>query len=156
MRSKRSQIGWCDDNIGLKLVKYTQIPGENVAADPLPPRPIQPYCRIWFSVENKGRSPSRMIDLCIEKLPEKRPPPVSLDNRPMVDPQPMQVIRTHKLQTMPTNCAYWKKYQLEVKYVKDNVWRNYMLVMTQWPDLPKVPSPTYNGDHSLAQVRTTP
>jgi len=62
--------------VGLKLVQYTQIPGENVVADPLPPGPIQPNCRILFCVENKGRSPSRMTDLCIEKcagltLPEE-------------------------------------------------------------------------------------
>lgn len=51
-----------------KLAQYTQIPGETIVADPLPPGPIPPNCRILFAVENKGRTPASMIELCIEKF----------------------------------------------------------------------------------------
>jgi hypothetical protein len=54
--------------IGFKLVQYSQIPGETVIADPLPLGPILANCRILFCVENKGRTPARMIELCIEKF----------------------------------------------------------------------------------------
>jgi hypothetical protein len=51
----------------LKLVQYQQIPGEVVVADPLPPGPIQANCRILLLIENKGRTPLRCIELCLEK-----------------------------------------------------------------------------------------
>jgi hypothetical protein len=54
--------------VALKLTQYTQIPGETFAADPLPPGPIPPNCRLYLCVENKGRTPLRMIELCIEKF----------------------------------------------------------------------------------------
>ena len=51
----------------IKLVQYVNIPGETVIVDPLPPGPIKPKCRILFAVENKGRTPLRLVELCIEK-----------------------------------------------------------------------------------------
>jgi hypothetical protein len=54
--------------VGFNLVQYTQIPGETVVADPLPPGPIPPNCRFLFCIENKGRAPLRMIELCVEKF----------------------------------------------------------------------------------------
>jgi hypothetical protein len=54
--------------VGFKFAQYSQIPGETVVVDPLPPGAIQPNCRILFCIENKGRSPLRMIELCIEKF----------------------------------------------------------------------------------------
>lgn len=74
-------------------------------------------------------------------LPEKRPSPISLGNKPVADPDPMQVIRAHKIQTMRTNCMYWS-----LSEIKDTVWKNYMLVMTQWPDLPEHPGPMNDGN----------
>lgn len=53
--------------VEIKLVQYANIPGEIVIADPLPPGPIQPKCRILFAIENKGRTPLRLVELCIEK-----------------------------------------------------------------------------------------
>jgi len=54
--------------VGFNLVQYAQIPGETVVADPLPAGPIPSNCRILFCIENKGRTPLRMIELCIENI----------------------------------------------------------------------------------------
>ena len=54
--------------VEIKLVQFAQIPGETTVADPLPPGPIQPHCRIIITFENKGRAPCRMRELCIEKF----------------------------------------------------------------------------------------
>jgi hypothetical protein len=54
--------------VGFNIVQYAQIPGETVIADPLPPGPIPVNCRFLFCIENKGRAPLRMIELCIEKF----------------------------------------------------------------------------------------
>jgi hypothetical protein len=51
-----------------KLAQYSEIPGEIVIFEQLPPGPIPPNCRILIAVENKGRTPVRMIELCIEKF----------------------------------------------------------------------------------------
>lgn len=53
--------------VEIKLAQYANIPGENLITDPLPPGPIQPNCRILFAIENKGRTPLRLVELCIEK-----------------------------------------------------------------------------------------
>jgi hypothetical protein len=54
--------------VSMKLAQYSQIPGETVVADPFLPGPLQPNCRFLFAIENKGRSPLRMLELCIEKF----------------------------------------------------------------------------------------
>ena len=54
--------------VGFKFAQYSQIPGETVIADTVPPGPIPPNCRVLFCIENKGRTPLRLIDLCIEKF----------------------------------------------------------------------------------------
>jgi len=62
--------------VAFKLVQFSTIPGETVVADPLAPGKIQPNCRIFPYLENKGRTPLRMKEFCIEKysgtaLPER-------------------------------------------------------------------------------------
>jgi len=52
----------------MKLVQYQKIPGEIPSADPFPPGPIGPNCRFIFAIENKGRTPLRMIEICVEKF----------------------------------------------------------------------------------------
>jgi hypothetical protein len=53
---------------GLKLVQFDQIPGEITLVDPVLSGPIPANCRIMIGVENKGRTPLRMIELCVEKF----------------------------------------------------------------------------------------
>jgi hypothetical protein len=60
-------------------------------------------------------------------FPQMPPASISLGNKPVADPQPMQAVRKHKIQTMRANCWYWAQLG-----IKDEVWQNYMLVMTQW------------------------
>jgi hypothetical protein len=52
----------------MKLVQYQQIPGEVAITDPVPPGLIPANCRILFFIENKGRTPLRSLELCIEKF----------------------------------------------------------------------------------------
>jgi hypothetical protein len=52
----------------MKLVQYQQIPGEVVITDPVRPGPIPANCRILFLIENKGRTPLRSLELCLEKF----------------------------------------------------------------------------------------
>jgi hypothetical protein len=52
----------------MKLVQYQKIPGEIPSADPFPPGPIGPNCRFIFAIENTGRTPLRMIEICVEKF----------------------------------------------------------------------------------------
>jgi hypothetical protein len=54
--------------VGFNIVQYSQIPGETVIADPFPPGPLQPNCRITFCIENKGRTPLPLLELCVEKF----------------------------------------------------------------------------------------
>jgi hypothetical protein len=53
--------------LGFNIVQYSQIPGETAVADPYR-GPIQANCRFLFCVENKGRAPLPMLELCIEKF----------------------------------------------------------------------------------------
>ena len=52
----------------MKLVQFKKIPGEDALGERLPPGIIPPHCRIIFAIENKGRTPLRMLELCIEKF----------------------------------------------------------------------------------------
>jgi hypothetical protein len=52
----------------MKLVQYQQIPGEIAVTDPVPPGPIPTNCRILPLIENKGRTPLRPLELCVEKF----------------------------------------------------------------------------------------
>jgi hypothetical protein len=74
--------------------------------------------------------------------PPSRPPPVSPANPPKADPDPMQVIRKLPIlpSTMKTNQAYWA-----LPEIRDTVWRNYMLVMTQWPTTDQPEAPDNDG-----------
>jgi hypothetical protein len=74
--------------------------------------------------------------------PQQRPPSISPANKPVVDPKPMQVVRRLPIEpsTMATNFAYWN-----LPEIKDTVWRNYMLVMTQWPTAPQPEGPDNDG-----------
>jgi hypothetical protein len=53
--------------VGFNIVQYSQIPGETVVADPYR-GPIQADCRFLFCIENKGRAPLPLLELCIEKF----------------------------------------------------------------------------------------
>ncbi len=68
---------------------------------------------------------------------------VSACNPPKDNPDPMQVIRLHPInvKAMKMNRAYWVLPQ-----VRDTVWANYMLVMTQWPHSPQPEGATIDGD----------
>jgi hypothetical protein len=74
--------------------------------------------------------------------PEPAPPAISIANPPAADPEPMQVVRKQPIrpETMAMNEAYWS-----LPEIKNTVWRNYMLVMTQWPTDTLVPSPLNDG-----------
>src|SRR5205823_4243144 len=43
--------------IGLKLAQYEKIPGETLLIEEVPAGTISPNCRIFFALENKGRTP---------------------------------------------------------------------------------------------------
>ena len=62
--------------------------------------------------------------------PPKAPQPISPTNLPAAAPAPMQVVRKEKIrdETMETNRAYWA-----LPAIQGTVWKNYMLVATQWP-----------------------
>jgi hypothetical protein len=61
--------------LAFNIVQYSQIPGETVVADPYR-GPIQPNCRILFCIENKGRTPLRLKELCVEKFIGTALPPI--------------------------------------------------------------------------------
>jgi hypothetical protein len=69
-------------------------------------------------------------------------PPVSIDNPPLIDPEPTQVIRKHPIQReiMEMNRAYWA-----LPEIAGTVWRHYMLVATQWPTVTQPPGPDNDG-----------
>jgi hypothetical protein len=52
----------------IKLVQFAQIPGENVVTDPVLDGLIPANCRIHIAVENKGKSPLKMVEMCVEKF----------------------------------------------------------------------------------------
>jgi hypothetical protein len=56
--------------------------------------------------------------------------PVSLDNAPRINPEPMQVVRRQPihLSTLAMSRYYWSLFG-----IKGTVWTNYMLVAVQWP-----------------------
>jgi hypothetical protein len=59
--------------VGLKVVQYPLIPGttilgEHGLADRINPGPISANCRVLIAFENKGRTVTRMLELCIEKF----------------------------------------------------------------------------------------
>lgn len=56
--------------------------------------------------------------------------PVSLDNPPTTNPEPMQVVRRQPihLSTLAMSRYYWSMVG-----IKGTVWTNYMLVAVQWP-----------------------
>lgn len=94
--------------------------------------PTSPTIPISFNNRDKPQTLS----------PEMPPAPISSDNKP-VDLSPMQVVRVRPIlkDTMDVNRAYWKLPEM-----KDTVWQNYMLVMTQWPRKVAPESPTNDGD----------
>jgi hypothetical protein len=61
------------------------------------------------------------------------PDPINAANPPNPDPDPVQVIRENPIpaSTVKTNDLY-RNHEL----VKNTVWKNYQLVMTQWPTQP--------------------
>lgn len=67
---------------------------------------------------------------------------VSGSHPPQVEPQPMQVVRQHLIHPgiMAINRAYWA-----LPAIRDTVFANYMLVMTQWPTAPQPNSPENDG-----------
>jgi hypothetical protein len=105
---------------------------------------------IWSSFEHIDNVPSGPVESDPEVLCAPHTPamvPLSLNNRhepqrlhpempPAPNPQPMQVVRKRKIQTMRTNCWYWDQSE-----IKDTVWQNYMLVMAQWADAVGLPFP---------------
>jgi len=70
------------------------------------------------------------------------PATVDSPHPPLVDPDPMQVVRRHPIrsETMAMNRAYWALPQ-----VRGTVWANYMLVATQWPTVTHPVSPDNDG-----------
>lgn len=67
---------------------------------------------------------------------------VSVGNPPKLDPNPMQVIRQHPInaEIMAMNRAYWA-----LPEIRNTVWANYMLVMTQWPTVTQPDAPSNSG-----------
>ena len=67
---------------------------------------------------------------------------VSTSNPPKHDPNPMQVIRQHPINTkiMAMNRAYWA-----LPEIRNTVWANYMLVTTQWPTVTQPDEPSNSG-----------
>ena len=68
--------------------------------------------------------------------------PVSMQNPPKIDPQPMQVVRRHPIHpsTMAMNRAYWA-----LPGIRGTVWEHYMLVAVQWPTVTRPDDPQNNG-----------
>jgi hypothetical protein len=68
--------------------------------------------------------------------------PVSRENPPKIDPQPMQVVRRHPIHpsTMAMNRAYWA-----LPGIKGTVWEHYMLVASQWPTVTRPADPQNDG-----------
>jgi hypothetical protein len=68
--------------------------------------------------------------------------PVSPQNPPKLDPDPTQVIRQRPIgaETMAMNRAYWA-----LPEIRDSVWTNYMLVVTQWPTVTQPDAPDNDG-----------
>ena len=68
--------------------------------------------------------------------------PVSRQNPPKIDPEPMQVVRRHPIHpsTMALNRAYWA-----LPGIKGTVWEYYMLVASQWPTVPRPVGPQNDG-----------
>jgi hypothetical protein len=56
--------------------------------------------------------------------------PVSLDNPPKLNPEPMQVVRRHPihLSTLAMNRYYWS-----LVGIKGTIWTKYLLTAVQWP-----------------------
>ena len=102
------------------------VPGKTT--EPKPPPTIP------FSFNNGNGPPT--LD------PQIAPPPISSKNLE-ANPSPMQVVRVRPIleDTMEVNRAYWK-----LSEIKDTVWQNYMLVMTQWPRNVSPEGPTNDGD----------
>jgi hypothetical protein len=67
---------------------------------------------------------------------------VGAGNPPKRDPDPIQVIREHPInpETMAINRAYWA-----LPEVRDTVWANYMLVVSQWPTVTQPSGPENDG-----------
>jgi hypothetical protein len=84
---------------------------------------------------NNGDGPSTLD-------PATPPPPITPMNF-KTDPHPMQVIRKHKISdgVMDTNRKYW-----DLTGIKDTLWQNYMLVLTQWPTTGNPAGPTNPGE----------
>ncbi len=79
----------------------------------------------------------------VAPAPESRQAqPVGTDNSPALDPDPMQVIREHPInrETMAMNRAYWA-----LPEIRNTVWANYMLVVTQWPTVTEPSGPQNDG-----------
>jgi hypothetical protein len=93
---------------------------------------------------HSGRPPQELV-------PRNAPDAVNAANfNP--NPDPMQVIRQRSIhpETMRMNRDYWA-----LPEIKGSVWANYMLVMTQWPSAPGVPSPTNDGSPFPRSVPAT-
>lgn len=77
-------------------------------------------------------------------LPQGGVQPAAVDSAhpPLVDPEPMQVVRKHPIrtETMAMNRAYWALPQ-----VRGTVWAHYMLVATQWPTVTHPVGPDNDG-----------
>jgi hypothetical protein len=75
-------------------------------------------------------------------IPAEAPPGITPEQRASEDPEPMQVIRQVPIrsETMKINRDYWG-----LPEIKDTVWANYMLVMTQWPTKISPEAPANSG-----------
>ena len=80
------------------------------------------------------------------------PPQISDTNPPVASPVPTQALRLQPIQgsTMDMNRAYWA-----LPEIKGTVWEHYMLVMTQWPSNPGIPSPASVGEPFPTGVSST-
>ena len=68
--------------------------------------------------------------------------PVGAGVPPQLDPDPMQVIRQHPInsKTMAMNRVYWA-----LPEIRNTVWANYMLVVSQWPTVTQPSGPQNDG-----------
>jgi hypothetical protein len=112
---------------------------------------------IWSSFEHVDNVPPKSDEPDAKNVPtpysfNSGAPPQTLTtpipgtitpaNQPSPNPAPMQVIRKQPIQpiTMERNRAY-----RALPGIKDTVWANYMLVMTQWPSAPGIPATNNMG-----------
>jgi len=107
--------------------------GEGEAREPDAKDAGAPYSYFDPKSEHKGLYPA---------LDSPGAWPITSDNPPALDPEPMQVVRKRPIHasTMAMNRAYWA-----LPEIKGTVFEHYMLVASQWPTVTQPPRPDNDG-----------